>query len=150
MKLTFTQKEFDKLRTFQERMAKEFGDTAYVGADYATVLVEYSPRLKKELRPLPALTDYGHNNVVVDENYKPQFEYELLQLTCEDCKKFRMYLSLPGETKYLCEDCAYKRLLKAKEESQRQKKLEEKKRDKNACVVFAPTADDLQEGFTPQ
>jgi hypothetical protein len=45
MKVTFTQKEFDKLRTFQDRMAKEFGDTAYVGTNNAVVLVEYSPTI---------------------------------------------------------------------------------------------------------
>ena len=53
MKVTFTQREFDKLRTFQDRMAKEFGDTAYVGTNYATVLVEYSPQLVEMLRPFP-------------------------------------------------------------------------------------------------
>lgn len=94
MKVKFNQKEFDKLRSFQDRMAKEFGDTAYVGTDSATVLVEYSPQLRAMIRPFPP------------ENH---FEFELLQLQCEDCKKNRMYLSLPGETTFVCEDCLGKR-----------------------------------------
>ena len=98
MKVTFTQKVFDKLRTFQTRMAKEFGDTTYVGTNYATVLVEYSPQLVGMLRPFPKLA---------------QFEYELSQLSCEDCKENRMFLCVPGETKFLCEECASKRKSKA-------------------------------------
>jgi hypothetical protein len=98
MKVTFTQKDFDKLRSFQDRMAKEFGETAYVGTNYATVLVEYSPQLTSMLRPFQSVN---------------QFEYELSQLSCEDCKKNRMFLCVPGETKFLCEDCASKRKSKS-------------------------------------
>ena len=94
MKVTFTQKEFDKLRTFQDRMAKEFGDTAYVGTNNAVVLVEYSPQLTEMLRPFSKAN---------------QFEYELSQLSCEDCNRHRMFLCVPGETKFLCEDCVGKR-----------------------------------------
>jgi len=94
MKLTFTQNEFDKLRTFQNRMAKEFGDNAYVGTNNAVVLVEYSSQLTEMLRPLAKVN---------------QFEYELLQLSCQDCDKKRMYLSVPGETTFVCEDCIGKR-----------------------------------------
>ena len=97
MKLTFTEKEFDKLRSFQDRMAKEFGETAYVGTNHATVLVEYSTELAAMLRPHV-------------ENKK--YEYELSQLSCKDCKRKQMYLCLPGETEFLCSDCAYKRKLK--------------------------------------
>jgi len=94
MKLTFTQAEFDKLRKFQDRMAKEFGDTAYVGSDHAIVLVEFSPRLKKMLRPMPETL---------------QFDYELAQLSCEDCGLKAMYLIEPGETQFLCDKCMVKR-----------------------------------------
>jgi hypothetical protein len=102
MKLTFTQKEFDKLRNFQNRMAKEFGDTAYVGPDYATVLVEYSPQLKGMLRPMPKLF---------------QDEYELLQLTCEGCKTKRLFLSVSGETDFVCDDCVGKMKGKSNEKT---------------------------------
>jgi len=94
MQLTFTQKEFDKLRSFQDRMAKEFGDTAYVGTNNAVILVEYSPQLTEMLRPMSKVN---------------QFTYELLQLSCQDCKKSRMYLCVPGETTFLCEDCITRR-----------------------------------------
>jgi hypothetical protein len=100
MKVTFTQREFDKFRTFQDRMAKEFGKTAYIGTNYATVLVEYSPQLVEMLRPFAKVN---------------QFEYELSQLTCEDCKENRMFFCVPGETKFLCEDCAYERQLKSRQ-----------------------------------
>jgi hypothetical protein len=93
MKLKFTQKEFDKFRSFQDRMAKEFGDTAYVGTDYTTVLVEYSPELKRMLRPMPKL--------FCDE-------YELSQLVCEGCKTKRLFLSVPGETTFVCDNCVGK------------------------------------------
>ena len=102
MKLTFTQKEFDKFRSFQDRLAKEFGDTAYVGADYATVLVEYSPELKGMLRPMPKLF---------------QDEYELSQLTCEGCKTKQLFLAVPGETTFVCNDCLGKRKGKSNEKT---------------------------------
>lgn len=94
MKLTFTQAEFDKLRKFQDRMAKEFGDTVYVGTNSATVLVEYSPKLVEMLRPMATAN---------------QFDYELLQLSCEDCHKNAMFLALPGETTFVCNECLGKR-----------------------------------------
>lgn len=94
MKLTFTQAEFDKLRKFQDRLAKEFGDTAYVGTDHATVLVEFSPLLKRMLRPMPETL---------------QFDYELSQLSCEDCGLKAMYLTLPDEKTFLCDKCGTKR-----------------------------------------
>jgi hypothetical protein len=102
MKLTFTKKEFDKFRSFQDRMAKEFGDTTYVGTDYATVLVEYSPELKGMLRPMPKL-------------YRD--EYELSQLTCEFCKVKRMFLCVPGETTFVCEACLGKKKVKSNEKT---------------------------------
>lgn len=94
MKVKFTQKEFDKLRTFQDRMAKEFGDTVYVGTNNAVVLVEYSPQLVEMLRPMPSCN---------------QFDYELLQLECEVCKKKSMFLAVSGETKFMCNDCVGKK-----------------------------------------
>jgi hypothetical protein len=77
-------------------MEKEFGKNAYIGTNYATVMVEYSPRLVAMLRPFPEVN---------------QFEYELSQLSCEDCKEKRLFLCIPGETTFLCDDCAYKRKL---------------------------------------
>jgi len=121
MNLKFTQKEFDKLRVFQNRMNKEFGENAYVGTNNACVLVEYSPKLTEMIRPLAQCN---------------QFEYELKQLKCEDCGGNRMYLAAPDENTYVCEDCLTKR--------------QKAKKDKNACVVPQAKADDLQEGFTPQ
>jgi hypothetical protein len=100
MKVVFTQKEFDKLRAFQDRMAKEFGNTVYVGTNNATVLVEYSPQLVEMLRPFAKVN---------------QFEYELSQLSCEDCKTNQMFLCVPGETKFLCDDCMHKRNLKGRQ-----------------------------------
>jgi hypothetical protein len=94
MQLTFTEKEFDKLRTFQDRLAKEFGDTAYVGTNNAVVLVEYSPQLTAMLRPYPP---------------EKHYTYELLQLSCKDCKRKQLFLSLPGETNFVCDDCLGKR-----------------------------------------
>lgn len=102
MKVVFTQKEFDKLRAFQDRMAKEFGDTVYVGTNYATVVLEYSSQLVEMLRP------YAKVN---------QFEYEVSQLSCEGCKKNRMFMCVPGETKFLCEDCISKKMLKTVNQS---------------------------------
>ena len=100
MKMTFTQKEFDKLRSFQDRMAKEFGDTVYVGTNNATVLVEYSPQLTAMLRPFPPTN---------------QFEYELSQLVCEGCKRNAMFLCVPGETTFVCVDCVSKRKAKGQQ-----------------------------------
>ena len=81
-------------------MNKEFGETAYVGTNNAVVLVEYSPQLTEMLRPFAKVN---------------QFEYELLQLSCEDCKVKRMYLSVPGEVTFVCEDCVGKRKKKGQQ-----------------------------------
>jgi hypothetical protein len=94
MNFTFTQKEFGKFRSFQDRMAKEFGDTVYVGTNNATVLVEYSPQLVAMLRPFPPTQ---------------QFDYELSQLSCQDCKRKQLFLSVPGENSFVCDDCVGKR-----------------------------------------
>lgn len=75
-------------------MNKEFGDTAYVGTNNAVVLVEYSPQLTAMLRPMAEVK---------------QYDYELLQLSCQDCKTKRMYLAVSGETTYVCEDCVVRR-----------------------------------------
>jgi len=56
--------------------------------------VEYSPMLVDMLRP---------------QSKANQFDYELTQLSCQDCKKNRLHLSLPGETTFLCEDCNVRR-----------------------------------------
>ena len=57
MKVTFTENDFKNLRKFQNAFNKNLGETAYVGTDYATLLVEYSPELKLMLRPFhPAVT----------------------------------------------------------------------------------------------
>lgn len=94
MKLTFTEKEFDVLRKFQDRLAREFGSTTYVGTDNACVLVEYSPELKTMIRPLPG-----------DKHY----EFELKQLSCRDCKKKALLLCLLTQEDFVCDDCLSKR-----------------------------------------
>jgi hypothetical protein len=38
-----------------------------------------------------------------------QFDYELLQLSCQDCGKRQLFLSLPGETSFVCDDCVGRR-----------------------------------------
>jgi hypothetical protein len=100
MKLVFTEKEFDVLRKFQDKLAKEFDSTAYVGTDYAMVMLDYSPELKAMLRPLPNVKHY---------------EFVVKQLGCHDCKKKRVFICLESQIEFLCDECAYKRQLKAKD-----------------------------------
>ena len=95
--MTFNERDFSTLRKFQDRMAKEFGETAYVGTNSATVLVEYSPELKAMIRPLPP-----------DQH----FEFALKLLSCLDCKKKQLFLCLTTQESYLCDECSYKRKLK--------------------------------------
>lgn len=102
MKVSFTQKEFDKLRPFQDRLAKEFGDTVYVGTNSVTILIEYSPCLAQMLRPFPTVIRY---------------EYELKQLTCDDCKRKQMFIACPDETSYVCNDCLGRRKKKGQPKS---------------------------------
>ena len=94
MKVTFTESEFKELRKFQNAFNKKLGSEAYVGTDYATLLVEYSPELKAMLRPYPA---------------SQNFEFELRCLTCEVCKKNQPFLCAKDETTYVCSDCVGKR-----------------------------------------
>jgi hypothetical protein len=93
--MVFTKKDFDALRNFQKRMEKEFGSTAYVGTDYATVLVEYSAELKAMIRPMPSVQ---HLNFV------------LKFLTCRNCKTARQaFLCLEEQDDYLCDMCLGKK-----------------------------------------
>lgn len=94
MKVTFTEKDFRTLRNFEDVLKKKFGDTTYVGTDYATVLVEYSPELKASLRPFPPSLP---------------LEYELGVLSCEDCKKNVVFFMVTNETTFVCGDCKSKR-----------------------------------------
>lgn len=93
MKLSLKEKDFQKIRNFQDTFNKQLGDRAYVGTDYATLFVEYSPQLKAMLRPSPTTLNY---------------EFELLCLTCEKCKKNQPFLALLGESTFLCDDCLAK------------------------------------------
>jgi hypothetical protein len=92
--VVFTEKEFDVLRKFQNKMNAVFGESAYVGADNAVVLLEYSPTLKAMLRPFPS-----------DERY----DFQVKILSCKDCKKTALFLCLPEEETYVCNDCLGRR-----------------------------------------
>ncbi len=100
MKVTFTEKEFSELRKFQNAFNKKLGETAYVGTDYATLVVEYSSELKAMLRPFPR---------------NQFFEFEVRCLSCEDCKGNKPFLCAREETTYLCSECLSKRTSKNKE-----------------------------------
>ena len=95
--MLFTERDFSTFRNFQNRLAKQFGESVYVGTDYANVLVEYSPELKAMIRPLPPAT---------------HFEFALKHLFCKDCKNGQMLLCLPTQEDYVCDACALKRKLK--------------------------------------
>jgi hypothetical protein len=90
MKATFTQKDWDKLRTFQNSFNRQFGEQTYVGTDHACVFVEYSPELKAMLRPYPPTV---------------HFEFELRALKCEDCPQQQPFLCVQNELKYVCDKC---------------------------------------------
>lgn len=92
--VVFIEKEFEVLRKFQNKMNVVFGESAYVGSDYATVVLEYSPHLKSMLRPLAP--DKKH-------------EYQVKLLPCKDCKKTALYLCLPDEESYVCDTCISRR-----------------------------------------
>jgi hypothetical protein len=92
--IVFTEKTFKTLRNFQDAMAKLFGETAYVGPDSATFLIDYSPELKAMIRPYPPSIHY---------------EFKLAQLSCKDCGENRMFICLPQETHWLCGKCETKR-----------------------------------------
>ena len=94
MKLTFTEKEFDVLRNFQNRLTKEFGVNTYVGTDNVNLFVEYSPELKAMIRPLPG---------------EKHFEFEIKHLSCRDCKKKALLLCLPSQEDFVCVECLVKR-----------------------------------------
>lgn len=93
MKVTFTEKDFSALRNFQNKMNKVFGDTAYVGTDYSTILLHYSLILKNMIRPL---------------NENKQYEFEVKFLSCKGCKRTNLFLCLSEETIYMCTDCINK------------------------------------------
>ena len=90
----FTVKELDEIRKFQNRLTKEFGEATYVGTDYATVMLEYSPELKAMIRPMP--------------NEK-HYDFDLKHLSCRDCKKKALFLCLPAQKDFVCDDCLTKR-----------------------------------------
>lgn len=94
MKLTFTEKEFDVLRKFQNRMNAVFGESAYVGTDYTMVMLEYSPKLKAMIRPLAQEKVYN---------------FEVKMLSCEKCKFTCLFLASADENTYVCSNCLGKK-----------------------------------------
>ena len=93
MKITFTEKEFDVLRKFQNKINAIFGESAYVGTDYAIVMMDYSPKLKAMIRPLPQEKIY---------------DFEVKMLSCENCKAMCLFLAAEDENTYRCSDCLNK------------------------------------------
>jgi hypothetical protein len=108
--VTFTEKEFEVLRKFQNKMNAVFGETAYVGTNYAMVMLDYSPKLVAMLRPYPT---------------EKHFTFEVKLLPCKDCTKTALYLCLTSEESYFCDACLKKRMeeeaKKAKAEAKKQK-----------------------------
>lgn len=89
----FTEKEFEVLRKFQNKMNAVFGESAYVGTDYATVLLEYSPKFKSMIRPYP------------QEKF---YDFEVKILSCKKCNKTSLFLATPEENSYVCDNCMSK------------------------------------------
>ncbi len=89
----FTEKDFKELRKFQNKMNLVFGENAYVSPSYATVVLEYSPLLLANIRPMPADVRY---------------DYEVKMLYCKQCKRSQLFLATPEENEYVCGDCAGK------------------------------------------
>ena len=50
MKLSFALRDFDTLRKFQKAMERQFAQDAYIGTDYAVVLIDYPKELKEMIR----------------------------------------------------------------------------------------------------
>lgn len=88
--MTFTQKEFDDWKTFARRMEREFGEQTYVQPSSACMLVNFSDELCAMIRPLPQ---------------EKHFEFDLKLLSCKQCKKKALYLCLPTQLDYQCDDC---------------------------------------------
>ena len=101
--MVFTAKDFDKLRSFQKRMEREFGENAYVGTDNAVVVVNYSAELKAMIQPLAE---------------QQHFEFALKVLACRDCKKREVFLCLPEQDDYVCDDCLTKRKKSGQQEKE--------------------------------
>lgn len=97
MKVTFTDKDWDKLRNFQNTVNQKMGLQSYVGADYVCMMVEYSPELKAMLRPFPQ---------------EKHYTFELRALKCEDCPQEQPFLCAKDETTFLCSECYNKRQAK--------------------------------------
>lgn len=91
--MTFTQKEFDDWKTFVRRMEREFGEQTYTQPSSAVMLVHFSSELCENIRPYPKQVHY---------------EYDLKLLSCSGCKKKALYLCLPVQLNYCCDDCAKK------------------------------------------
>lgn len=107
MKINFSEKDFLKLRNFQDTFNRNFGEQTYVGTDSACVFVEYSKELKAMLRPFPL---------------EQHFTFELRALKCEDCPKYQCFLCAKDESNFLCTECGKKREEKKKREREKQQK----------------------------
>jgi hypothetical protein len=88
MNIQFQPKDFKTFRSFQEAMAKVFGDTAYIGTNHAVVVVEYSKELAAMLRPFPPSEEY---------------EFVINQVKC-GCG-LRLELLKPGTVNTHCRAC---------------------------------------------
>jgi len=96
--VTFTEKEYEVFRKFQNKINAVFGETAYVGTNNAVVLLEYSPTLNAMIRP----NDPQHP-------VAKRYDFQAKLLPCKDCKKTALFLCLPEEENYVCNDCLGRR-----------------------------------------
>lgn len=89
----FTEKDFRDLRKFQNKMNLAFGENAYVGPAYSTVVLEYSPLLMAMIHPMP--TDV-------------RYDFVVKMLYCKKCHCSRLFLATPEENEFVCDDCRNK------------------------------------------
>lgn len=96
--MMFTEKDFAEWKNFPRKMEREFGEHTYTGTDSATMLVTYSPELAAMIRPFPK---------------EKHFEFDLKLLSCKQCKTKALFLCLPAQLDYHCDDCKKKEKAKS-------------------------------------
>lgn len=105
MNLKFVEKDFEKMQRLEAAFRRQLGSEVYASTTYASLVLNYSPKLTSMLRPYPPQKD---------------IEVELSLVNCcaqkhsPDCEKVRIFLKESGEVvEWESEACRSAKLKKA-------------------------------------
>jgi hypothetical protein len=98
VKLKFVKKEFEKMQKLEAAFKRQLGNSVYAGTNYASLVMDYSPKLAAMLRPFPPQDDIEVD--VIEKDCEPKGKRS------PKCYQKAIYLAEAGEQfSWECDEC---------------------------------------------